>query len=148
VSPSIEPLPSNYYVKNLAKGNFTYKNPHLEDMLGRYGENNKETWQSILDRGGSVQHLDWMLPEDRAVFKTFAEIPAIAVVQQAADRQKYIDQSQSLNLMIPPSTPPKDVSKLLITGWLLGVKTFYYQRSANPAQQLALDILTCESCSA
>ena len=65
---------------------------------------------------------------------------------QAAQRQKFIDQSQSLNLMIPPDIPPKQVSQLLIDGWQMGVKTFYYQRSANPAQELARNILSCSSC--
>jgi ribonucleoside-diphosphate reductase alpha chain len=148
VSPSIEPLASNYFVKNLAKGNFTYKNPYLKEVLRAHGKDDKETWSSILEHAGSVQHLDWLSAHERKVFKTFAEIPQIAVVQQAADRQNFIDQAQSLNLMIPPDTPPKDISKLLITGWNLGVKTFYYQRSANPAQELARDILNCESCSA
>lgn len=148
VSPSIEPLDSNYFVKNLAKGKFTYKNPFLKEVLKKYERNDEETWKSILVKGGSVQHLDFLSKEEKDVFKTFGEISQKEIVIQASQRQKHIDQSQSLNLMIPPSTSPKDVNKLLIEGWEMGVKTFYYQRSANPAQELARSILTCASCEA
>lgn len=148
ISPSIEPLNSNYFVKNLAKGKFTYKNPYLKEILKKYEQNNDETWKSILVRGGSVQHLDFLTEEEKDVFKTFGEISQKEIVIQAAQRQKYIDQSQSLNLMIPPATSPKEVNALLIEGWEMGVKTFYYQRSANPAQELARSILTCSSCEA
>lgn len=146
VSPSIEPLNSNYFVKNLAKGKFTYKNPYLKEILKKHDKNNDETWKSILIRGGSVQHLDFLSKEEKDVFKTFGEISQKEIVIQAAQRQKYIDQAQSLNLMIPPTTSPKEVNTLLIEGWELGIKTFYYQRSANPAQELARSILTCSSC--
>jgi ribonucleoside-diphosphate reductase alpha chain len=146
VSPSIEPLNSNYFVKNLAKGKFTYKNPYLKEVLKNHEKNDEETWKSILIKGGSVQHLDFLSQEEKEVFKTFGEISQKEVVIQAAQRQKYIDQSQSLNLMIPPSASPKEVNSLLIEGWEMGIKTFYYQRSANPAQELARSILTCSSC--
>lgn len=146
VSPSIEPLNSNYFVKNLAKGKFTYKNPYLKEILKKHDKNNDETWKSILIRGGSVQHLDFLSKEEKDVFKTFGEISQKEIVIQAAQRQKYIDQAQSLNLMVPPTTSPKEINTLLIEGWELGVKTFYYQRSANPAQELARSILTCSSC--
>jgi len=146
VSPSIEPLNSNYFVKNLAKGKFTYKNPYLKSVLKNYDKNNDETWKSILVKGGSVQHLKFLSKEEKDVFKTFGEISQKEIVIQAGQRQKYIDQAQSLNLMIPPSASPKEVNALLIEGWQFGLKTFYYQRSANPAQELARSILTCASC--
>jgi len=146
VSPSIEPLNSNYFVKNLAKGKFTYKNPYLKEILKKYHKNDDATWKSILIKGGSVQHLDFLTKEEKEVFKTFGEISQKEVVIQAANRQKFIDQSQSLNIMIGPNTPPKQVSDLLIEGWEMGIKTFYYQRSANPAQELARNILSCTSC--
>jgi ribonucleoside-diphosphate reductase alpha chain len=146
VSPSIEPLNSNYFVKNLAKGKFTYKNPYLKEILKKYDQHNDDTWKTILIRGGSIQHLDFLTQEEKDVFKTFGEISQKEIVIQASQRQKYIDQSQSLNLMIPPNTPPKEVNSLLIEGWEMGIKTFYYQRSANPAQELARSILTCSSC--
>ena len=147
-SPSIEPLNSNYFVKDLAKGKFTYKNPHLEKLLKEKGRNDQETWKDVLTHGGSVQHLDFLSQEEKDVFKTFGEISQKEIVIQAAQRQKYIDQGQSLNLMIPPTAKPKEVNELLIFAWEQGIKSLYYQRSANPAQELARSILTCSSCEA
>ena len=146
VSPSIEPLNSNYFVKDLAKGKFTFKNPYLQELLEKKGKNDDETWRSILIKGGSVQHIDFLSNEEKDVFKTFGEISQKEIVIQAASRQKYIDQGQSLNLMIAPKTPMKEVNELLIFGWEQGIKGFYYQRSANPSQELARDILSCSSC--
>jgi len=148
VSPTIEPLASNYFTKDLAKGKFTYKNPFLAKLLEEKGKNDFDTWESILKRGGSVQHLDFLTQDEKDVFKTFSEITPITIVQQAAVRQKYIDQAQSLNLMIHPEVSAKDVNSLIIEGWRLGVKTFYYQRSANPAQELVRNIMECAACEA
>lgn len=146
VSPSIEPLNSNLFTKDLAKGKFTYRNTQLETILEVYDRNDKKTWDSILAKGGSVQHLTFLTDNERDVFKTFGEISQKEIVIQAAARQRYIDQGQSLNLMIPPGTPPKDVSDLILFGLDNGIKSFYYQRSANPAQELARNILSCKSC--
>jgi ribonucleoside-diphosphate reductase alpha chain len=148
VSPSIEPLNSNYFVKDLAKGKFTYKNPFLKKLLREKGKDDDDTWKSILVKGGSVQHLEFLTQEEKDVFKTFGEISQKEIVIQAAQRQKYIDQGQSLNLMIPPNTKPKEVNELMIFAWEQGIKSLYYQRSANPAQELARSILTCKSCEA
>ena len=148
VSPSIEPLASNYFTKDLAKGKFTYRNPYLKDVLAKHEQDNEETWVSILKRGGSVQHLDFLTQDEKDVFKTFSEISPLIIVQQAAARQKHIDQAQSLNILIHPDVSAKDVNALLIEGWKLGVKTFYYQRSANPAQELVRDIMNCAACEA
>jgi len=103
---------------------------------------------SILSHGGSVQHLDFLSDHEKNVFKTFGEISQKEIVIQAAQRQKFIDQSQSLNLMIPHDAKPKEVNELLIFGWEQGIKTFYYQRSSNPSQKLARSIMTCTSCEA
>lgn len=146
VSPSIEPQNSNYYVKKLAKGSFTYKNPYLKKLLKDKNQDKEEVWKDILVRGGSVQHLDFLTKEEKDVFKTFGEISQKEIVIQNIQRQKYIDQAISLNLMIPPDCPAKEVSELLIYGWENGIKTFYYQRSSNPAQELARSILLCSSC--
>jgi len=146
VSPSIEPLNSNYFVKDLAKGKFTYRNPYLKKLLKEKGKDDDDTWKSILIKGGSVQHLDFLTQDEKDVFKTFGEISQKEIIIQAATRQKYIDQGQSLNVMIPPNTKPKDVNELLIFAWEQGIKSLYYQRSANPAQELARSILTCASC--
>jgi ribonucleoside-diphosphate reductase alpha chain len=148
VSPSIEPLASNYFTKDLAKGKFTYKNPYLTEVLESKGKNTFDVWESILKRGGSVQHLEFLTQDEKDVFKTFSEITPLSIVQQAAARQKYVDQAQSLNLLIHPDISAKDVNALIIEGWKLGVKTFYYQRSANPAQELVRDIMSCAVCEA
>lgn len=148
VSPSIEPLNSNYFVKKLAKGSFTYKNPYLKKLLKEKDKDKEDIWKDILVRGGSVQHLDFLTKEERDIFKTFGEISQKEIVIQNIQRQKYIDQAISLNLMIPPNCPAKEISELLIYGWQNGLKTFYYQRSSNPAQELARSILTCSSCEA
>jgi ribonucleoside-diphosphate reductase alpha chain len=147
VSPSIEPLNSNYFVKDLAKGKFTYKNPYLEKILEKYEKNDPQTWKSILVKGGSVQHLDFLTDEEKAVYKTFGEISQKEVIIQAAQRQKFIDQSQSLNIMVHPKSSPKDVSQLMIFAWEQGVKSLYYQRGTNPSQELSRNLLECESCS-
>ena len=146
VSPSIEPLNSNYFVKDLAKGKFTYRNPYLTKLLKEKGKDTQEVWKDILTHGGSVQHLNFLTQEEKDVFKTFGEISQKEIVIQAAARQKFIDQGQSLNLMIPPTAKPKEVNELLIFAWQEGVKSLYYQRSANPAQELARSILTCATC--
>jgi ribonucleoside-diphosphate reductase alpha chain len=148
MSPSIEPLNSNYFVKDLAKGKFTYKNPHLKELLVSKEVDNQEIWKSILVHGGSVQHLDFLTEEEKEVFKTFGEISQKEIVIQAAQRQKYIDQGQSLNVMIPPNSSPKDVNELMIFAWESGIKGMYYQRSANPAQELARSIMSCKTCEA
>ena len=146
VSPSIEPLKSNYFVKDLAKGKFTYKNPYLRKLLKKKKENTEETWRSILVHGGSVQHLDFLNQEEKDVFKTFGEISQKEVIIQASQRQKHIDQGQSLNIVISPSTPPREVNQLMIFAWEQGVKSLYYQRGANPAQELSRSINQCSSC--
>ena len=148
ISPSIEPENSCYYVKKLAKGSFTYRNPFLRKLLDKYEKNNEDIWLSILENGGSIQHLNFLNQNEKDVFKTFGEISQKEIVIQAAQRQKYIDQSQSLNLMIHPKSLPKEVSQLLIEGWKLGIKGFYYQRSCSLTQELGRSLLECVSCQA
>lgn len=146
ISPSIEPLHSNYFVKDLAKGKFVYKNPYLKKILSKKGKDTPEVWKSILMKGGSVQHLNFLTDIEKGVFKTFGEISQMEIITQASQRQKYIDQGQSLNVMIHPDTSVKDINKLIIEAWKLGIKTLYYQRSANVAQEVGRDINVCISC--
>ena len=143
VSMGIEPIKSNYFIKDLAKSKTVYKNPFLEAELEKYGLNTKKTWDSILKKDGSVQHLDF---PTKAVFKSFVEITPKELVLQAAQRQKYIDQSQSLNLMIHPSVPAKDINALYLYAYEEGIKTLYYQFSQNSAQAFSRNILECASC--
>ena len=146
VSPSVEPLNSNYFVKDLAKGKFTYKNPYLEKTLESHKKNNRNIWKSILTNGGSVQHLEFLTDEEKGVFKTFGEIAQKEIIIQASIRQRNTDQAQSINLMIHPKTPVKEVNQLLIFAWEQGVKTLYYHRGTNPSQELSRNLLNCSSC--
>lgn len=146
VSPSVEPFKSNYYVKDLAKIKTVYKNPFLEKLLQEKGLDNDETWESILHNDGSVQHLDGLNEHEKEVFKTFAEISQLSVIQQAAQRQKYIDQGQSINLMIHPATPARDLNQLYLTAEELGLKSIYYQNSMSAAQVFNRNLLSCSSC--
>ena len=135
VSPSIEPIKSNYFVQDRAKLKTTYRNPYLMALLEEKGLNTEATWERIALRDGSVQHLDELSSHEKDVFKTFSEISQLEIVRQAASRQKYIDQSQSLNLAIDPgSTPVKDINRLYIEAWESGVKSLYYQNGVNAAQ--------------
>jgi len=136
VSQGIEPVWSNCYTKDVQKMKTTLKNPFLSDLLIDKGQDKKEVWDSIRDNDGSVQHLDCLSAEEKAVFRTFAEIDQTVIIEQAAARQQYIDQGQSLNVMVPPDTPVKDINQLYIKAWKLGIKSLYYQHSMNAAQQL------------
>jgi ribonucleoside-diphosphate reductase alpha chain len=151
VSQSIEPIWSNCYVKDMAKLKITIKNPVLQKLLQSLDKDDKKTWDTIKKHDGSVQSLDFLTDEQKLVFRTFPEISQSAIINQAAVRQDYIDQAQSLNLMIPPDLPTKEINKLLVDAWKLGVKTLYYQHSMNSAQafsrkKLQLNDLQCVSC--
>ncbi len=135
VSQSIEPLMSNAFVKDVDKMKVTIKNPTLEALLEEKGMNTTETWTSIRDNDGSVQHLDFLTHHEKQVFRTFSEIDQKVIIEQAAARQKYIDQAQSLNIMIDPATATKDLNALYLYAWEKGIKTLYYQHSMNAAQQ-------------
>ena len=146
VSPSVEPFKSNYHVKDLAKIKTTYKNPFLVELLKEKGLNTEKTWESILLNDGSVQHLAALSDEEKEIYKTFAEISQLAVIQQAAQRQKYIDQGQSINVMIHPDTPTRDINQLYLTAAELGLKSIYYQHSISAAQRFNRNLLNCSSC--
>lgn len=146
VSPSVEPFKSNYYVKDLAKIKTIYKNPFLEKLLKEKGLDNEEIWESILHNDGSVQHLTQLTDEEKEIFKTFSEISQLSVIQQAAQRQKYIDQGQSINIMVHPATPAKDLNQLYLTAEELGLKSIYYQYSMSAAQVFNRNLLSCSSC--
>lgn len=146
VSPSVEPLKSNYYIKDLAKIKTTYKNPLLLNLLRLKGKDTPETWESILLNDGSVQHLEFLSENEKNVFKTFSEISQLSIIQQAAQRQKFIDQGQSINLMIHPETPTKELNQLYVLAEELGLKSLYYQNSINAAQEFNRNLLNCSSC--
>lgn len=145
-SPGIEPFSSNYYKAGLSKGNFMRKNKYLKQLLEEKGIDNEDTWRSIMLQNGSVQHLTELDENEKAVFKTFKEISQLEIIQQAAIRQKFVDQSQSLNLNIPSQLPIKDVNQLMIEAWKLGIKTLYYQRSQSVSKELVTNLVSCSSC--
>src|SRR5690625_3422761 len=147
VSQSIEPIWSNIYVKDVAKAKVTIRNPYLKKTLVKYGKDDRETWNDIRNHDGSVQHLDFLSDEEKAVFKTFSEIDQYVVIDQAAIRQQFIDQSQSLNIMVNPNMPAKEINDLHLFAWRNGVKTLYYQHGTNAAQQFNKDKI-CIMCEA
>ena len=147
VSQSVEPIWSNNYVKDVAKVKTTIKNQYLEEVLEKYGKNNRETWIDIQNHDGSVQHLDYLTQNEKDVFKTFSEINQYEIINQASVRQKYIDQGQSLNIMINPKTSTKELNELHLYAWENGIKTLYYQHTTSAAQEFYRSSV-CLSCEA
>ena len=131
ISAGIEPLPANVYTFNGAKGTFIRKNKVLEALLESKGENKQKWWKQMLEENGSVLGLpDTVLSaEEKDIFLTFSETNQLELVKQAAERQKYIDQTQSLNLCFDPNDSPKWINQVHMEGWKLGIKTFYYLRT-------------------
>lgn len=146
VSQSIEPLMSNYYVKDLAKDKVTIKNKYLEVLLEYKWCNERSIWESIREKNGSVQHLKCLDEQEKAVFKTYSEINQYSIIDQAATRQKYIDQWQSLNVIVSPSTPVKEINALYLYAHEQGIKSLYYQHSVNAAKELSR--FECSGCEA
>ena len=147
ISPSVEPLKSNYFVRDGAKLKSTQKNRFLEDLLKQKGKDTREVWNSIMAEDGSVQHLEFLSEHEKEVFRTFAEIPQMSIIKQAAQRQQYIDQGQSINISIDPDNVSiKDINQLYIEAWKRGVKSLYYQKSVNAAQKFSRDVLECTVC--
>ena len=145
VSQGIEPIWSNIYVKDIAKIKTTIKNPFLVKLLEEKGMDTPEVWKQIRDRDGSVQDLDFLSEDEKEVFKTYAEIDQMSIIYQAANRQNHIDQGQSLNIIVHPDTTTKEVNKIHVTAWKLGLKSLYYQHSMNAAQKFKQK-KDCESC--
>ena len=145
VSQGIEPIWSNIYVKDIAKIKTTIKNPFLVKLLQEKGVDTPEVWRKIRDRDGSVQELDFLSENEKEVFKTYSEIDQLAIIYQAANRQNHIDQGQSLNIIIHPETSTKEINKIHVTAWKLGLKSLYYQHSMNAAQKFKQK-KDCESC--
>ena len=130
-SAGIEPQPANVYVFNGAKGTFIVKNPELETLLNAKDKNSNKVWDQILADNGSVANLpsDVLSEDEKEVFLTFPEINQLGLVQQAAVRQRYIDQTQSLNLAFDPTDSPKWINQVHMEAHKLGIKTLYYLRT-------------------
>lgn len=131
ISAGIEPLPANIYVFNGARGTFIRKNKYLENLLENKGFNTEEIWGQIMEQNGSVQGLpdNILTPEEKELFLTFPEINQLELVRQAAIRQKYLDQTQSLNLSFSPTDSPKWINQVHMEAHKLGIKTLYYLRT-------------------
>ena len=147
VSQGIEPIWSNIYVKDIAKIKTTIKNPYLVKFLESKGKNTQDVWRSIRDYDGSVQHLDFMTEAEKDVFKTYSEIDQMDIIYQAANRQNHIDQGQSVNIIVHPDMSVKEINKIHVTAWKLGLKSLYYQHSMNAAQKFKQK-KECSSCEA
>ncbi len=130
-SACIEPIPANIYTHKTLSGSFVVKNPYLQKMLAEKSKDSANVWNSILERGGSVQHLDFLTPEEKAVFKTSFEIDQRWLLEFAADRTPFIDQAQSLNLFIPADVDKWDLLMLHFRAWEMGIKSLYYLRSKS-----------------
>ena len=130
-SACIEPIPANIYTHKTLSGSFSIRNPHLEKLLKEKSKNSDNIWNSILEQGGSIQHLDFLSADEKDVFKTSFEIDQRWLIELAADRTPYIDQAQSLNLFIPADAEKWDLLMLHFRAWELGVKSLYYLRSKS-----------------
>ena len=148
-SAGIEPQPANVYTFNGAKGTFIVKNKELENLLIEKKKNNDKVWDQILADDGSVQNLptDILNEEEKQVFLTFAETNQLELVRQASIRQKYIDQTQSLNLAFSPTDSPRWINQVHMEAWKLGVKTLYYLRTDSVIKgDLGSRTAECVSC--
>jgi ribonucleoside-diphosphate reductase alpha chain len=130
-SACIEPIPANIYTHKTLSGSFIVKNPYLEKLLDKKSKNSTNVWNSILEKGGSVQHLDFLSEEEKASFKTSFEIDQRWLLEFAADRAPYVDQAQSLNLFIPADVDKWDLMMLHFQAWEKGIKSLYYLRSKS-----------------
>ena len=130
-SACIEPIPANIYTHKTLSGSFVVKNPYLEKLLQAKSKDSTNVWNSILERGGSVQHLDFLSPEEKAVYKTSFEIDQRWLLEFASDRAPFIDQAQSLNLFIPADVDKWDLLMLHYQAWEKGIKSLYYLRSKS-----------------
>ena len=138
-TPCIEPIAGNAYLQKTLSGSFLVKNPYLEQVLEKYGKNEPDVWRKIIDYKGSVQFLEFLSEDEKKVFKTAYELNMMELVLQAADRQKYICQSQSLNLFLKSPISGKFLNELHLKAHELGVKTLYYLRSESVIEADSVD---------
>jgi ribonucleoside-diphosphate reductase alpha chain len=130
-SPGIEPNAANTYTHKTLSGSFSVRNRSLARLLAEKGHDDEETWSSITVNEGSVQHLDFLSDDERAVFKTALEIDQRWVIDLAAERAPFICQSQSLNIFLPADVHKRDLHQIHFQAWAKGVKSLYYCRSMS-----------------
>lgn len=131
VSQGIEPWIANAFAQKSAKGTFVRRNPELEKLLKSIGQDTDEVWGSILKNDGSVQHLECLTAEQKEVFLTARELNQFAIVKLAAERQKFIDQGQSINIFFPANSDPKYINQVHLEAATSGLKSLYYLRSTS-----------------
>ena len=159
VSQGIEPLNANLFSQKMSKGVIFRKNPVLKDFLGSLGKDTPEVWAQIDADRGSVKNLKFLSDYDKDVFKTAREINQFSLVRQAGQRQRWIDQSSSLNLFFGmPNDVTDEKEKNLLARYIhqvhmeaydLGVKSLYYLRTesvlkGDPVFQDSSDCKACE----
>ena len=130
-SPGIEPIAANVFVQKTLSGSFTVRNRFLQPVLAAKGMDNEDVWSSITRSKGSVQHLDFLTEQEKAVFKTAFELDQRWIVEHAADRAPYICQSQSVNLFLPANVHKRDLHQIHLMAWKRGLKSLYYCRSLS-----------------
>lgn len=141
-SPCIEPIAGNAYLQKTLSGSFLVKNKFLERFLETKGLNNSDTWKRIIADKGSVANVDELSEEEKAVFRTGYEMNMREIIQQAADRQPFIDQAQSLNLFFSTPVSGKYLNEVHVQAWKSGLKSLYYLRSAAPIQADSIAVMT------
>jgi ribonucleoside-diphosphate reductase alpha chain len=130
-SPGIEPIAGNSFTHKTLSGSFNVRNRHLNKLLSEKGQNSDDIWSSIVTSGGSVQHLDFLNEDEKAVFKTAFEIDQRWLIDLAGDRSDLIDQAQSLNVFLPANVHKRDLHHVHYQAWKKGVKSLYYCRSLS-----------------
>jgi ribonucleoside-diphosphate reductase alpha chain len=130
-SPGIEPIAANVFLQKTLSGSFTVRNRHLQKLLAERGMDNEEVWSSITLTKGSVQHLDFLTDDEKAVYKTAFELDQRWIIEHAADRAPFICQSQSVNIFVPANVHKRDLHQIHFMAWKRGVKSLYYCRSLS-----------------
>jgi ribonucleoside-diphosphate reductase alpha chain len=130
-SPGIEPIAANVFLQKTLSGSFTVRNRHLQALLAQKGRDTDAVWSSITLSKGSVQHLDFLTEQEKAVFKTAFELDQRWVIEHAADRTPYVCQSQSVNIFLPADVHKRDLHQIHMLAWRRGVKSLYYCRSLS-----------------
>jgi ribonucleoside-diphosphate reductase alpha chain len=150
VSAGIEPIAANAFALKTAKGTFFRKNKTLESILLSKDKNEQEVWKSIIENDGSIQHLSFLDEQQKAVFLTAREISQFAIIRQAAQRQKFIDQGQSVNLFFGRNSDPKYIHEVHMEAWRSGLKTLYYCRAESvlKGDSIKREKYECKACEA
>ncbi len=133
-SPGIEPIAANVFLQKTLSGSFSVRNRHLQKLLAEKGQDTDDVWSSITLTKGSVQHLDFLTEQEKAVYKTAFELDQRWIIEHAADRTPFICQSQSVNVFLPANVHKRDLHQIHMMAWKKGMKSLYYCRSLSLAR--------------